>query len=518
MVVGDVFAPESEDQAELDELINGSLKFPLPTYFTVGDNTFPAKVIDRLENTDEVCPNLIYLGRKGTFSTSDGFRIVSLGGKVVHSDAKVTQAIGKFDPLFTESDAKALHGAHSAHILLTNQWPTNVTRLSNIEVPSQIDKDQSSQSIANLCLALKPWYHFSSSPGAVWEREPFKQPDEYGSLEEATPTRFKSLASINASTKEWMSPFSLDTTRPPPAPQTTEVPFLKGSPPAKRPRLDDQDEEYFRYSGRRKHKRPRHFDASDCFMCLNKPGFKAHMVVSIGDESLVTIQRGPLPLSTTFPELSFSGHLMIIPHYHAADELAQGRRSADEVSAEFTEMTKFRKALSKMIGVKSQGKLGAVCWEVNRTGIRHFHWQLIAVQAEQIRKGLIDAAFKVLAEKRKHQLFEDCDPDKQLEQRSDYFRVWTWAPPANPVEQADEHVNGAEDTGMSKSMFFSLPAAEQGFHIWFGREVIAGILQLEDRVNWQSALHPNEAEEQKIEEREAAGLKDDFAEYDFAMA
>jgi Protein similar to CwfJ C-terminus 1/Protein similar to CwfJ C-terminus 2 len=519
LVVGDVFGQASEADDELQSLLNGSISIPLPTYFTLGDNALPAKVVEKLESSDEICPNLIYLGRKGTFTTSEGIRIVSLGGRLVQDNASVTKGLGKFDPLYLESEAKALHGAHSAHILLTNQWPASIARLSSIDVPKSLDKDSGTHAIANLCLALKPSYHFSSSPSASWEREPFRQPDEYGSLQEAIVTRFNSKASIGASNKDWMSAFTVNTSQPPPAAQTTEAPFFRGSPNGKRPH--DVTGGYSRYGDdygdRRRHKRPRNTDPSDCFMCLNKPGFKAHMVASIGDESLVTVLRGPLPLPSTFPELSSSGHVMIIPHYHAADELAQGRRSQEEVASEFAEMTKFRRALSKMIGEKSEGKLGTVCWEVNRTGIRHFHWQLIAAQAEQIRKGLIEAAFKVLAEKRKHQPFEDCDPSKQLEQRSDYFRVWTWTPSANPVEQANEQADGGEDPGSTKSIFFPLPASERGFYIWFGREVMAGILQLEDRVNWQSALHPDENEELKIEERDTAGLKDDFADFDFAM-
>jgi hypothetical protein len=501
--------------------LSGEISVPLPTYFTVGDSAFPPKIIDRLGSSEqtEVCRNLIFLGRKGTFTTSEGVRIVFIGGNLGQADSAVPP--GKYDPIFVDADAKSLQGARSAHILLTNQWPANVTRLSNIDMHEDLNKDQGVQAIANLCAALKPFYHFSSSPLASWEREPFRQDGDYDSLSEPTTTRFKSAAGVAKSSKEWMTAFTLDTSRPPQAQQTTAAPFLKESPPRKRPLPQDDAGGYSRFgdgtSDRRRFKRPRNMDPSDCFMCLNKPGFKTHMVVSIGDESLVTVLRGPLPLSTTFPDLSFSGHIMIIPHYHAADELAQGKRKAEEAAVEFQEMTRFRKALSKMIGNKSQGKLGAVCWEVNRTGIRHFHWQLIAVQADRIRKGLIEAAFKLLAEKRKHQPFEDCDPDQQLQQRSDYFRVWTWAPSASPVEQADEYVSGVDDTGTTKSMFFPLPANEQGFNIWFGREVIAGILQLEDRINWKAALHPNESEELKIEERDAAGLREDFADYDFAM-
>ncbi len=206
---------------------------------------------------------------------------------------------------------------------------------------------------------------------------------------------------------------------------------------------------------------------------------------------------------------------MIIPYYHAADELAQGKRADEDVTSEFKEMTKYRKALSTMIGSKSRGELGAVCWEVNRTGIRHFHWQLIACPADLVRKGMVEAAFKVKREQYEYPAFETCDPDSQLPERSDYFRIWTWV--SDPVELAD-HASGNvdKDIGVAKSMYFSL-STDQKFNIWFGREVMAGLLQLEKRVNWMDALLRKEGSEQSAEEADALGLREDFEDFDFAM-
>jgi hypothetical protein len=232
---------------------------------------------------------------------------------------------------------------------------------------------------------------------------------------------------------------------------------------------------------------------------------------------MVTVSRGPLPLPTTFPKLSFTGHAMIIPYYHAADELAQGKRSAEEVTKEFAEMDKFRKALSAMVGSKSQGELGTVCWEVNRTGIRHFHWQVVPCPTDMIKKGMVEAAFKVKAAQYSYPTFQPCDAASQLPEHSDYFRVWTWM--SNPVEMAD-HTNGSaggdNEIGTTSSFYFPLPT-DQKFNIWFGREVLAGLLQLEKRVNWMDALLRTDGSEQVAEEEEAEGLKADFEEFDFAM-
>lgn len=524
LIVGDVFGEGEDAENETTALLNGEFSITIPTYFTVGDVALPDKVIEKLQDNDEVCPNLIYLGRKGVFTTSEGIRIAYLGGCLISDSTDVT--LGKYDPLFKESEAKSLYGAHSAHILITNQWPSHVTRLSKMIVPENVDSDKGVQAIANLSSTLRPWYHFSSSPAAMWEREPYNNYQDYNSLDEPVVTRFKSLAGAQGPTKEWMAAFSLDTSRAPKAELPGESPFLRQETQRKRPAdAGDNQQSYSRYengshghySGRHR-KKARVKDPNDCFMCLNKPGFKTHMVVSIGDDSLVTILRGPLPLPTTFPQLSSTGHVMIIPHYHAADEIAHGRRPNDEVASEFIEMNKFRIALSNMIGSKSDGKLGAVCWEVNRTGIRHHHWQLIAIQAEHVRKGLVDAAFKVSREKYNYPSFQNCEPDQQLEQRNDYFRVWTWSPTTDPVKMAD-HVgtNTDEDMGATKSMYFPLQSADQSFNIWFGREVVAGLLQLEQRVDWRTCLLANEHDEQSAEEQDAEGLKKDFEEFDFAM-
>lgn len=522
IVVGDLFGEGPEADANLEALLNGEISVPLPTYFSVGDRALPATVVERLEKSDDLVPNLIYAGRKGTFTTHEGIRVVNAGGRLVENEASLTQAIGKFDPLYLPQDTKSLRGAHSAHILLTNQWPANISRLSDIEVPESVDKAAGAQAIAELCTALKPWYHFSSSPSASWEREVFKQPEEYGSLEEAKYTRFRSLASASHPVKEWVSAFSIDTSKPPPAEQSTNAPFLTASPPRKRPRLDDQEQAYGRQrggggGGRGGRNKRFKYDPNDCFMCIGKQDFKEHLVVSIGAESIITVLRGPLPKMDTFSQLSYTGHVMIIPMYHAADERAHGQRAESELKAEFEEMTKYRKALNRLIAAKGNGELGTVCYEVNRVGIRHFHWQLMPVQAEKIRRGLIEGAFKLARGNSKYEAFKDCEPGKLLGERNNFFRVWTWVPSADPVERADHEANGGDDDGgVTKSMYLPIPEIGK-FNVSFGREVMSGVLQLEDRVDWRSALLANDEEEQAFENAEASALKEDFAEFDFAM-
>ena len=525
IVVGDLFGDGSvEGQAEeLEELLKGTLKLSLPTYFTVGDFPLPQRVIEKLEAGDEVCTNLFYLSRKGTYKTSDGIKMVTVGGNLVQSEASLTSGLGKYDPLYLETETRTLFGAHSTDILISNQWPAGITSGSSKPVSEQLRTDQGVQCLAELCSKVKPRYYFSSSPDAFWEREPFYHPVEYGSFDKVgTYTRFVSLGSVTGPSKEWFYAFKLDPKTEPPQPSdSTLTPFTRGR--GRRRSVNENENQgnnYSRYGNGTHHERPRkrlRDDRNDCFMCtgnMSKDN-SDHMVCSIGETSVMTVPRGPLPLPTTFPQLAWSGHLLIIPYYHALAEMTEGARPQAEIDAEFAEMTKFRKALCQMVSKLSKGNLGAVCFDTNRTGIRHMHWQWMAAPAKLIKEGLVEGAFKVLGEQNKCPPFEAVDANGPLPVKSDYFRLWIYTAPeqgSNPLETADRlSHDGDADEGTEKCIYFPLPS-DQRFNIWFAREAMAKLLDLGRRVNWKDV-------QQTIEEEEAekSAFREQFAPWDFTL-
>lgn len=198
-------------------------------------------------------------------------------------------------------------------------------------------------------------------------------------------------------------------------------------------------------------------------------------------------------------------------------------------------MQQYRYALQHMILAKGNGDLGCVCWEVNRTGVRHFHWQFLACPQSLISQGLVEAAFKIAAEKNEYQKFQPCGANKLIKgRRSDYFRVWIWSAASSnqkrstsngtsPVEQADaiaagddsiESANSRPPPGTSEvSMYFELPPEQRGFNIQFGRTVMSGLLKLEHRADWRSV-----PSDEGDEARDAEAWKEDFAQWDFAMS
>jgi hypothetical protein len=51
VIAGNLFA---EDNAAVSELLAGEIAIPLPTYFTVGTNPLPQRIIEKIEKDEEV--------------------------------------------------------------------------------------------------------------------------------------------------------------------------------------------------------------------------------------------------------------------------------------------------------------------------------------------------------------------------------------------------------------------------------------------------------------------------------
>ena len=237
ILTGDVFGPSTDD-ATIDALMSGTIEIPLPAYFTVGTHPLPPRIAAKVEADEEICPNLHFLGKRSITKTSEGIRIVALGG-ILDENVVGGQSKEQHLPFHTVDDAKALRGANAADILLTAMWPAGVSRGSKVTLESANQASvASTDDIANLCSALKPRYHISSSPSPFfYEREPFVHPNETDADQPAV-TRFISMAPYGNETKaKAMYAFALNKSDSAVPSGATRSPF--GSQEKKRPRPDD---------------------------------------------------------------------------------------------------------------------------------------------------------------------------------------------------------------------------------------------------------------------------------------
>ncbi|PYH41443.1 CwfJ domain protein [Aspergillus saccharolyticus JOP 1030-1] len=539
IIVGDLFgdcATEHELE-QISALLSGSIAVPLPTYFSLGSRPLPTRVVEAIEANDEVCPNLYFLGRRGTLKTAEGIRIVSLGGKLAADNQASSD---KYDPSYTEADARTLHGAHSADILITNQWPKGIRTGSKAPFPEEASTapPEEVQCISDLCATLKPRYHLSSTPDFFFEREPFFHlPTTEDDPPDAKPlTRFISLASYRkASKQKWMYAFTLDPkaaaalTIPTGA---TASPFPAAALALKRKPLASQQDSYQRFDQshnnheqHRPRKRARNNNQpppgpDQCFFCLSNPNIATHLITSIGEESYLTTAKGPLPTARTFSSynLPFPGHMLIIPFTHTPT--LHTITDAPARHATFAEMTRYRTALHAMLHRRAAGALGAVTWEVSRGNGIHVHWQFLPVPAALVQRGLVEAAFKVEAENLKYPRFEAppaaTKEDPSSEPGGDFFRVWIWSPtPANNNPDAPaatgENCDPEGPAGTENTLLLPL-SPDFRFDLQFGRRVMAKLMELEKRIDWRK-----DVQSQQQEEADAVAFKEAFKEFDFTL-
>ncbi|KAL9042336.1 MAG: hypothetical protein Q9180_000679, partial [Flavoplaca navasiana] len=452
IILGDFFAvPESsseEDDSNLLALINGEVEVPLPTYFTAGKYPLPSSVIEKLEQSgDELCPNLYFLGKRSTTKTSEGLRIVNLAGSL---DPTILAGVSKdkYLPFHTEDDAKALRGANSADILLTSHWPADICKGSKI---SGIEAPAGEQHIANLCLTLRPRYHFSTTSDAFYEREPFFHRPLESEPDTRYITRFISLASSdNPSKQKSLYAFCIDPTSSVPLtlpPGTTACPFTIAQ---KRQRLPDQEQSFSRFSvpnggadHHRPSKRPRYTKPppgpQECFFCLSSSKVNTNLIASIANDTYLTTAKGPLTTPSTYPNLPSPTHLLVIPLEHSPT--LSSISIPEDRARTYKEMHRYRRALHSFLLSRPGEKLGAVTWDVSRAAGIHNHWQFLPVPVDLVKKGLVEAAFKVEAENEKYPVtFRTKDIGDGTVEKGDFFRVWIWMP-------ADEDKVDGQDNG-----------------------------------------------------------------------
>ncbi|KAI8631978.1 CwfJ C-terminus 1-domain-containing protein-like protein [Xylariaceae sp. FL1651] len=503
IITGNLFAADQDDEL-INRLLNGAINVPLSTYFTVGTTPLPQPIVERIEREEDICDNLHFLGKRSITKTSDGVRIVTLGG-VLDPSIVAGQSKEQCLPFHTAGDVKTLRGANTADILLTTPWPAAVSTNSSIPLaPENKDAILASQDVSDLCAALKPRYHFSASPNAFfYEREPFLHPPTDNESGNKAITRFISLAPFgNTSKAKALYAFNIT-----PGESITSVPIGCTSSPflARKRAVPAGDGQYSRFAnghdqrGGSRHKRRKRSPPPGpdrCFFCLSNVDVDTHMICCIGTEAYVTTAKGPLPSTDSFAssDLSFPCHQLIIPLCHEPTFQAMG----PEAEKTFKEMTRFKEAMQAMVASHSKYKLGAVTWEISRQQGIHIHWQFLPAPLDLIRKGLVEAGFKVEAENQKYPPFQEAELGPATNEPGDFFRIWIWSDDGDTGIQSKELIMRLDDSFR--------------FDLQLGRRVMAKLLGLESRLSWRDVTQLPEEEVEDVEKFKAA-----FKPWDFSL-
>ncbi|XP_012280243.1 CWF19-like protein 1 [Orussus abietinus] len=467
LCVGNFFG---DNNIELEPYKNGMKTISVPTYIVGPNKETDIEYYPNMEAC-EICQNLTFLGKKGLYNSSSGLKIAYLSGIERQGSESSSYTFDESDIMSIRSTClKGQPSYRGVDILLTSQWPKDVTHLDSTE-PSF--KYNGSKLIAWLATQLKPRYHVSALQEIHYERPPYRNQNQSGDGIEIA-TRFLALASVgNPDKRKWLYALNLTpvdrarlselvqrTTDETPTPYP--ISMLNSEP--RDPKPEGKSTQFFydmetKDSGRRQKnfdgpnkKLKIEFDQSKCWFCLSSPKVSKHLVISVGTETYVALAKGGL----------VEDHFLILPitHHQSLSILPEG------VAAE---MKLYKEAITKYYA--SMNKV-PVFFERN---YKSSHCQLQAVPVHKNQAPALKEAFQEVAECNRFQLDElpiHSDLQQIVKPGMLYFYV--------------ELPNG-------EMLYHRI---KKDFPLQFGREVLASdrILDLNDRADWKECLMDEEKE------------------------
>jgi hypothetical protein len=349
--VGDFFGDnDDDDDSEWEKLRSGSIKAPT-SMLVLGPNKQQHAKYFFDSGGCELCENVTYLGRSGTFTGSSGLVIAYLSG--VEQASSQGEADKVSDVTFVATDVNKLRQSFMADgkfqgvdILLTSQWPQDVEKYG-VSVNGVDTKSSGSALISQLAITLKPRYHFCALQGVSYERQPYRN---HQMLQENARhvTRFIALADVgNEQKRKYLYAFNIIPLKHMESAELVKQPDDVSECPYKlntKLFTADQPQEaksaQFFYDqrcidrgttnlrGKRKSdgvrrgdsgppqtKKPHAQPTGPCWFCLASPEVEKHLVVSVGTQCYLALAKGGLT----------ENHVLILPIGHYQSRLISKR-------------------------------------------------------------------------------------------------------------------------------------------------------------------------------------------------
>lgn len=343
-------------------------------------------------------------------------------------------------------------------ILFTHHWARAVGATQQLMLVGN-------KKVDSVVQATRPRYHFAvgSETGRFYEHGLF-------AWSKSRTCRFVSLGRQN-SAQRWFYAFFIDKIAGVES-AVAENPFRKVKKAeeeemGKRPRAEP--EQRMTENGSMA-KRPRIAPLS-CFFCLSNPKFEAHMVVSVGEHSYLTIAKGPLP--RPHKTLNMTGHAIIIPIAHEA--------TIDPSSKAFQEMEDFQRRLATAFSAHA---MATVFFDIARPENVHYHMQMVPIPLSA------DLAAS-LAEKTR-------DNDKFERNQRLVFKEYAGADLAS-ILQTGRYVRFIVYKGEEPVHYVAPLEGEKSLDLQFPRRVLAHVLHVPKRIYWDKCRQTKAQETQECE-------------------
>lgn len=486
LCVGDFFGTNF---TAWESYTKGDKKVPIATLI-LGPNKFEHTDYYKDKDGGDICDNVTYLGKKGTYNGSSGLTIAYLSG-TESSDGKSGEIH------FSQQDVSSLllpiatdNKFQGVDILITSQWPQGVDRYG-IPVESIDGSNIGSRLISHLAINLRPRYHFCGMEDVYYERQPYRNHKVLAEKDRHV-TRFIGLAKLsNTQKKKYLYAFSLtpltsiDQTELNKQPtDVTECPYKSEEV---KPKQEDESSAQFFYDmtpreekGKKrqrdkdggpdrkhiKHKEP----TGPCWFCLGSPEVEKHLVVSVGTYTYLALAKGGL----------VADHILILPIGHHQSTTSAPSEVLDEINSYKTALKKYFKQDGKTV----------VFFERNFK-TQHLQIQVVPIPIDCVQE-LRDA-------------FTQCSEEENIE-----------------LNEIPKHSDLKQIVPSGTPYFYAeIPTGEKLLHrisrqfpIQFGRDVLSSpqVLNMPERVDWRNCKLSKDKETQL-----ARQFKEDFKNYDFNL-
>lgn len=481
LCVGSFFNGSSA--GNIEDYKTGKKKVPIPTYILGPNSDEQQQLYDFLNITDEsneICENLHYLGRKGVFTLAAGFSVAYMSGIECPKDGnKESWQFDKKDIIAVRNSCLKnftnMDDYRGIDFLLTSAWPTG------------INEETSSKLISFLALGAKPRYHFCGINNQHFEKPPFRFPSQGGRSIDSV-SRFIALAKQNNTTKSKflyalnVAPVSVMRLTDLVQRSTDEIecPYIKidfsefGANTNENVQFfwnceDGGDKKRSKNNDGQRKKFKQMTDTEKCWFCLSSPDVEKHLIVTVGENFYIALAKGPVN----------NHHVLILPveHIQSAAQLSEDH---------FQELELFKRSLKKFF--ESLNKV-AVFFERN---YKAFHMQVNAIPIDRDLEWQIKETFTEKAEEfgLTFETIPKLMSSNDLPERSPYFVI--------------ELPNN--ETHITRQM--------NRFPLNFGREIVCAetLLNSEDKIDWrQCSLSKN------IEEDLIRTFREGYKEFDFTQ-
>lgn len=469
---------------------SGRCKVPLPVYILGPNDENELLPYPDLAGC-EICENVIYLGKQGSFTTKEGLKIGYMSGVQSNDPLKAKDYnycvtnLQQLEQNLKWDDSKY----QGLDILLTSDWPKGIS--TQAPKPETDDLSVGKSLISRLALLSRPRYHFSGLHGEHYERPPYRNHSVASESTKHT-TRFISLANVgNREKKKWLYAFNITPISSIARSElmlqpvgTTDMPFMDAhialegggrDAPHWRYDMDADMEDDGKGNRKRKNKEEGEQRAppkpmGPCWFCLSGTEVEKHLVVAVGDHTYLALPKGGMT----------SDHVLILPIGHHPSLVSL----PEEISAE---VEKFKSAVKKMY--KKQGKV-PVFWE------RNYRTQHLQIQVVPVLKEDGNSV---------KQIFMDTASHLEI----DLNEIPSHVPLSQLAQQGQPYFYA--ETPNKDKLFARI---QKNFPLQFGREVVGNtqLLDMEDRVDWKTCQVSKDEETEMTKE-----FRKMFTPYDFTM-